>query len=96
MGKKIQGIGFGVPIELLEQLDAYAMAKGVSRSEAARAALAVGLPMLNFDVALNAKRALTILEHTQLALSTIIDRQYPELGTGLIEEAIQNVREHHG
>lgn len=96
MVSTFKGIGVGFAPDILADLDRYALERGVSRAEAIRASVNVGLPMLRLGIALNAERTLTILEHTQLALSTIIDREYPDVGTGLIQEAMQNVREHHG
>lgn len=95
MGKNIHGIGVGLTTEGLEQLDRYALDKGVSRSEAARVAIMVGLPLLKLGIAINGQRALTILEHTQLALSLIVERQWPEDSDELIRVAMRNVREHH-
>lgn len=95
MGKNIHGIGVGLTTEGLEQLDRYALDKGVSRSEAARVAIMVGLPLLKLGIALNGQRALTILEHTQLSLSLIVQRQWPEDSDELIRVAMRNVREHH-
>lgn len=95
MSKNIHGIGVGLTTEGLEQLDRYALDKGVSRSEAARVAIMVGLPLLKLGIAINGQRALTILEHTQLALSMIVQRQWPEDSSELIEMAMRNVREYH-
>ena len=95
MGKNIHGIGVGLTTGGLEQLDRYALDKGVSRSEAARVAIMVGLPLLKLGIAINGQRALTILEHTQLALSMIVQRQWPEDSSELIEMAMRNVREYH-
>jgi hypothetical protein len=36
------------------------------------------------------------LEHTQLALSLIVQEQYPADAEHLIAQALSNVREHHG
>ena len=93
--KKVQGIGFGVSPTVVGELDAIAEAKGISRSEAARTALAIGIPMLKLGVRLNADRALTILEHTQLALSLLVERQYPEDVDELVDLAVANMRKHH-
>ncbi|KHS49376.1 MAG: hypothetical protein KJ876_07245 [Alphaproteobacteria bacterium] len=95
MGKVFKGIGIGLSEEVLRELDAFATSKGVSRAEAIRASIAVGLPLLNLGIALNAERALTILEHTQLALSLLVERQYPEDVNELIDMALRNVREYH-
>ena len=96
MGKNIHGIGVGLSAPSLAELDAFAKEKGVSRSEAARVAIAVGLPMLRLGIAINGQRALTILEHTQLALSFLVERQYPEDSDELVRAAMRNVREYHG
>ena len=96
MGRNFQGIDFGGPADAVDQLDVFAASKGVSRSEAARVAIAVGLPFLQLDVALDPERALTILEHTQLALSLLVERQYSEDVNELIDMAMRNVREYHG
>ena len=77
MGKNIHGIGVGLSAPALSELDAFAREKGVSRSEAARVAIAIGLPMLRLGIAIDGQRALTILEHTQLALSLIVEREWP-------------------
>lgn len=81
---------------MVSQVDELAKVRGVSRSEAIRISVDLGLPLLRLGLALNTQRAITILEHTQLALTTIISREYPELGDDLIAEAVLNVREHHG
>lgn len=95
MGKNIKGIGVGLSPEAIDQLDAFATAKSISRAEAIRASVAVGLPLLQLGMAVNAERALTILEHTQLALSLLVERQYPEDVNELINQALSNVREYH-
>ncbi|MEO1730818.1 MAG: hypothetical protein AAFR64_08775 [Pseudomonadota bacterium] len=95
MGKNIKGIGVGLSPEAIDQLDAFATAKSISRAEAIRASVAVGLPLLQLGMAVNAERALTILEHTQLALSLLVERQYPEDVNELITQALSNVREYH-
>ncbi|RJY06942.1 hypothetical protein [Aurantiacibacter aquimixticola] len=95
MGKNIHGIGVGLSAPALSELDAFAKEKGVSRSEAARIAIAIGLPMLKLGISINPQRALTILEHTQLALSLIVEREWPEDSDELIRVPMRNVREHH-
>ena len=95
MARNLQGIGLGVSRQIVTKLDSFASAKGISRSEAARTAISIGLPMLELGIALNGQRALTILEHTQLALSLLVERQYPEDSDELIRAAMRNVREHH-
>ena len=96
MSKNIHGIGVGLTAQTLLELDEFAQARGVSRSEAARIAITIGLPLLKLGIAINGERALTILEHTQLALSLLVERQYPEDVDELIDMAMRNVREYHG
>ncbi|MYL99936.1 hypothetical protein GR702_19435 [Novosphingobium sp. FGD1] len=95
MSTTFKGIGVGFAPDVLDALDTYASAQGVSRAEAIRASVNIGLPMLRLGIALNGQRALTILEHTQLALSLLVERQYPEDSDELIRAAMRNVREHH-
>lgn len=95
MGKNIHGIGVGLTAEGLEQLDRYALDRGISRSEAARVAIMLGLPLLKRGIAFDFHRALIILEHTQMALSLLVERQYPEDVDELVRVAMRNVREHH-
>ena len=95
MTSTYKGIGVGFSPDALEALDAYAAAQGITRPEVIRTSVNIGLPMLKLGIALNGQRALTILEHTQLALSLLVERQYPEDSDELIRAAMRNVREHH-
>ena len=95
MASTYKGIGVGFSPDALEALDAYAAAQGITRAEVIRTSVNIGLPMLKLGIALNGPRALTILEHTQLALSLLVERQYPEDSDELIRAAMRNVREHH-
>ena len=95
MASTYKGIGIGFSPDALEALDAYAAAQGITRAEVIRTSVNIGLPMLKLGIALNGQRALTILEHTQLALSLLVERQYPEDSDELIRAAMRNVREHH-
>ena len=95
MASTYKGIGVGFSPDALEALDAYAAAQGITRAEVIRTSVNIGLPMLKLGIALNGQRALTILEHTQLALSLLVERQYPEDSDDLIRAAMRNVREHH-
>lgn len=95
MKESLKGVGVGLPPAMLTELDAYAAIKGLSRSEAIRVAIAVGLPMLKLGIAVNTQRTLAILEHTQLALSLLVERQYPDDAGSLVDIAFQNVEEYH-
>lgn len=93
--KKPTSVGVKLTDSLLSEVDALALSKGTSRSEIIRTALTVGLPLLKVGVSPDIGRILTIIEHTQLALSLIVDRQYPEDAEPVLEMAIRNVGEFH-
>ncbi|KEO90492.1 hypothetical protein EH31_10415 [Erythrobacter longus] len=95
MVTKLQSVGVTLSPHIVDQIDELAKARGVSRSEAIRISVDIGLPLLKLGMALNTERALTILEHTQLALSLLVERQYPEDVNELINQALSNVREYH-
>lgn len=95
MERKFQSVGVTLSPQMVAKLDHLASSRGVSRSEAIRVSLELGVPLLNLGIALNGQRALTILEHTQLALSLLVERQYPEDSEELVRAAMRNVREHH-
>jgi metal-responsive CopG/Arc/MetJ family transcriptional regulator len=94
--KQFQSVGVTLSPRMIDVVDQLAASRGVSRSEAIRIALEVGIPLLKAGLSLNAERAVTILEHTQLALSLIVQEQYPADAEHLIAQALSNVREHHG
>lgn len=94
--KNLQSVGLTLPPALLSQLDEFASGKGVSRSEAARAAIQSGLPLVKFGIAIDAPRILTILEHTQLALSLILQEEYPDDAQIILNLAEDRVKNHHG
>ncbi|MBN06093.1 CopG family transcriptional regulator [Ponticaulis sp.] len=95
MERKLQSVGVTLSPQMVDKLDHLASSRGVSRSEAIRVSLELGVPLLHLGIAINGQRALTILEHTQLALSLLVQKQYPEDSDELIEIAMRNVREHH-
>ncbi|KHL24123.1 hypothetical protein PK98_15685 [Croceibacterium mercuriale] len=57
--------------------------------------ISTGLPLLNAGLAINARRTIAILEHTQLALSLMIERESPEDAAELLKLAFRNVDAHH-
>ena len=86
--KQFQSVGVTLSPRMIDVVDQLAASRGVSRSEAIRIALEVGIPLLKAGLSLN--------EHTQLALSLIVQEQYPADAEHLIAQALSNVREHHG
>lgn len=89
------GVGIKFPPQTLAELDAIAGARGVSRAEIVRTAVAIGLPLLKLGVAVNARRALGILEHTQMALTMILEREYPDVADEVLRIAESNVDHYH-
>jgi hypothetical protein len=96
MSKNLKGIGVGLPHPLIADLDAFCESKGLSRSEAIRLSVTVGLPLLKLGVAVNTRRVLSILEYGQMALSMMVEREYPEDHNELLDMALRNVEEYHG
>lgn len=89
-------VGINFPPQTLAQLDQLAEARGISRTEIVRAAVSVALPLMQLGLAVNTRRTLAILEHTQLALSLLVERESPEDAAELLRLAFQNVDAHHG
>lgn len=96
MAVKFVQIGVSLTADLASSVDEFATEKGVSRSEIIRAALAVGMPLLKIGSGFNIERALVILEHTQLALTYLVHTHSPEEVDHLIDDAVNNVKQHHG
>ena len=96
MTTNLKGIGVGLAPEQIADIERLAADRKVSRSEAIRLAIAVGLPMLRMGMAVNTRRTLVILEHTQLVLSMMAERQYPDDAAQILQMAFENVDTHHG
>ncbi|MEL7198501.1 MAG: ribbon-helix-helix protein, CopG family [Pseudomonadota bacterium] len=95
MRKRLTSTGVCLPYETLNLLDAWANKKGTSRSEAIRRAVEAGISLLDAGVNLNLLRLVTITEHTQLALSLMTQKAYPDLSDKLLRDALQNVKDFH-
>ena len=96
MSKKTQSVGVAFPTDTLVEIDQLAAERSMSRTELVCAAIRVGLPLLRIGVAINTRRTLAILEHTQLALSLLMERECPDDAGELLRLAFQNVDAHHG
>lgn len=96
MTTKSRGVGIKFQPRTLEALDALAAERRMSRAEVVRTAVDIGLPLIQMGLAINARRTLAILEHTQLALSLLVERESPEDAAELLRLAFQNVDAHHG
>lgn len=89
------GVGIKFPPQMLTDIDKLAAAREVSRAEIVRAAVSIGLPLLQHGRSVNLERMLFILEHTQLALSLLVERQHPGDVESVIGMAIESVEEFH-
>ncbi|MGG6286629.1 hypothetical protein ACQ4M3_34050 [Leptolyngbya sp. AN03gr2] len=94
--KKLQPVGFGLPAGLIDLLDSFAAEKSISRSEAARAAIELGLPLLKLGKSIDTTRILTILEYCQLSLSLIVQEEYPDDADHVMAQALSNAETRHG
>jgi len=89
-------VGIALAPNVIKELDAMAARASISRSEVMRMAVGIGLPLMQSGFAINPERILTILEHTQLALALLIEKECPERTRDLIALAKARVEEHHG
>lgn len=96
MEQKYKCVGINFPPHTLAEIDRIAGERGVSRAELVRSAINIGFPLMKLGLAVNARRTLAILEHTQLALSHLVERESPEDAAELLRLAFQNVDAHHG
>ncbi|MEE4538287.1 MAG: CopG family transcriptional regulator [Erythrobacter sp.] len=96
MRKVLISVGTTLDPDVVATIDKLADKRNSSRSEIIRAALNLGLPSLRAGIAADTERLLAILEYNQLALSLIVQEQYPEDASHLLEQALSNVRAHHG
>ena len=89
-------IGVALDRELAGALDQYAQATSLSRSDAARRALTIGLPLLAGGVNPDIKRLVFLLENVNLGLTLLLDKAHPDDLPKIIELAAANVETHHG
>jgi hypothetical protein len=89
-------VGINFPPQTLADIDRLAAERGISRTEVVRGAVTVALPLMQLGLAVNTRRALAILEHTQLALSLLMEREFPEDAAELLRLGFTNVDAHHG
>ncbi|MEM7687510.1 MAG: ribbon-helix-helix protein, CopG family [Pseudomonadota bacterium] len=94
--QRLDCVGIALAPDVIKELDAMAARASISRSEVIRMAVGIGMPLMQAGFAISPERILTILEHTQLALTLLIERECPERATELIRLARARVEEHHG
>lgn len=96
MSRTHKGIGISLSHGLVDEIDAYASQKGISRAQAIRVAIGAGLPLLRLGHSVNATRTIQILEHTQLVLSLLAEREYPDEAGQILQMAKRNAVDYHG
>jgi len=79
----------------IEALDRYAQAHSCSRSEAARLALRLGLPLVSKGSSIDLYRMALLLEYVQASLDVIINREHADAADQLIALAQQRMDEFH-
>jgi hypothetical protein len=95
MVTRFKSVGVTLGPQIVDRIDEFANARGVSRSEAIQISVDTGLPLLKLVMALSAERSLTILKHTQFALSLPVERQCPEDVNEPKNQTLSNVCECH-
>lgn len=95
MVARLKSVGVTLGPQTVRKFGELVNARGVSRSEVIPISLDTSVPLVKLVTALDAERALTILKHTQLALSLPVERRCPKDFNELINQALSNVRECH-
>ncbi len=88
-------LSFRLESEELAGIDTLAKFLGCSRSEAARRALRVGLPLARAGHSIDVRRLILLLEYTQAAVDLIVHREHGDLAPGLEQVAHQRMEEFH-
>ncbi|WP_156521880.1 hypothetical protein [Croceicoccus mobilis] len=89
-------VGIQFPRPLMEEIDNLASAKDVSRAEIVRSCVRLALPLIKANITPDIGRLITIAEHTQLALSLLVERNFPDDAEPVLDMAIRNLGEFHG
>lgn len=94
-GLKINA-GIALNRDLASALDKYADSASLTRSDAARRALAIGLPLLEGGVNPDIKRLIFLLENLNLGMTLLLDKEHEQDISKLIRMAADNVDTYHG
>lgn len=88
-------LGFRLGAEELKTVDSLAASLDCSRSEAARSALRLGLPLAKAGHSLDIRRLILLLEYTQLAVDVIVQREHSDAAPELEQLAQQRMEKYH-
>ena len=88
-------VGFRLSEADVAAIDDLASKRGCSRSEAARLAIMVGLPVIRSGIALNMERVALLLEYTQACVDLIVTREHADYADEIEAIARQRVADFH-
>ncbi len=88
-------LGFRLSEADLAAIDTLAGKRGCSRSEAARLALMIGLPLASSGIVLNMERVALLLEYTQACVDLIVTREHADYADRIEAIARQRVADFH-
>lgn len=93
--ERLPYLGFRIGPDELRAVDALALTLECSRSEAARTALRIGLPLARAGHSIDVRRLILLLEYTQAAVDLIVHREHSDLAAGLEKVAYERMEEFH-
>ncbi len=88
-------LGFRLGADELAGIDSLANAQSCSRSEAARSALRLGLPLARAGHSIDIHRLVLLLEYMQASIDVIINREHADAADQLVELAQQRMEQFH-
>jgi hypothetical protein len=92
----LQSIGVRLPSSVISAVEQAAAAKGTSRTETARNAIMLGLPLLEAGINPDIKRLIFLLENLNLGMTLLLDKEHEQDISKLIRMAADNVDTYHG
>ena len=88
-------LGFRLGENELATVDSIAKLQNCSRSEAARSALRLGLPLARAGHSIDIPRLILLLEYMQASIDVIINREHADAADELIQIAQQRMEQFH-
>ncbi len=92
---RLPHVGFRLGAGELAALDSLATEQSCSRSEAARSALRLGLPLARAGHSIDIHRLVLLLEYMQASIDVIINREHADAADQLVELAQQRMEQFH-
>lgn len=88
-------LSFRLESDELGSIDNLAELLGCSRSEAARRALRIGLPIARAGHSLDVRRLILLLEYTQAAVDIIVHREHADVASEIKTIAEERMEAYH-